>query len=168
MKYPIIVLSFFVIIITQACNKAPNCDLPALDTRNGCAPPESTDGLSGTELILQYVLQNNVIDVILDENTGLYYKILESGNDDNPESSDYVTVDYVGYYRNGCQFDGNNSITFGLFEVIEGWTEGLQLIGTCGTIQLFIPPSLAYGETPANGIAAGEPLIFDINLLNIE
>ena len=79
-----------------------------------------------------------------------------------------VTVDYSGYFRNGCNFDANNGITFGLLNLIPGWQEGIPLVGTCGSIQLFVIPELGYGANPPNGIPEGEPLIFDINLLDFE
>lgn len=167
MKHTLYIALIMTLAIAQACNDGHDCDLPALGTRSSCTPPDSQNGFSSDELIAQYILDNNLTGVET-TSTGLQYRIVETGDSDMATSDDSVLVDYVGYYRNGCQFDANNELSFPLSGVIAGWTEGMQLVGTCGTIQLFISPSLAYGDNPNNGIAAGEPLIFDVNMLAVE
>ena len=149
-----------------SCNDSFDCDIPALDTRNGCPAPESTNGFSPEELIANYTSDNGIATQTTA--SGLVYNIINEGSGSSPTPSSSTTVDYVGYYRNGCEFDSNNEIEFPLSNVIAGWTEGLQLIGSCGTIQLFIIPELGYNNNTSNGIPANEPLIFDVNLLGFE
>jgi len=157
---------FFVALTFIGCDKAPDCDLPALDTRNSCDGPASTDGLSSKQLILNYLSDNNI--TAQETSTGLFYSIIDEGSSERPVLGNDVTVDYSGYFRNGCSFDANNGITFGLLNLITGWQEGIPLVGICGKIQLFVIPELGYGASPPVGIPADEPLIFDINLLDFE
>ena len=148
------------------CDKAPDCDLAALSTRNACEGPSSTDGFSSRELILNYLDENNI--TAQETDTGLFYRIIVEGNGNKPVLGNAVTVDYSGYFRNGCGFDSNNAISFDLLNLITGWQQGIPLIGVCGAIQLFLIPELGYGAEPPPGIPATEPLIFDINLLDFE
>lgn len=99
--------------------------------------------------------------------TGLAYRILsgEPGGK-KPGPTDRVTVHYTGWTTDGKMFDSSRTrgqpATFGLNEVIQGWTEGLQLIGVGQTARFWIPMALAY-----QGMA-GRPygtLVFDVELL---
>ena len=96
--------------------------------------------------------------------SGLQYRIVEPGSARRPAATDTVTVNYRGTLVNGNEFDSGQGVSFPLNGVIRGWTEGLQLVGEGGKIQLFIPPSLAYGD---RGPLAHRTLIFDVELLSI-
>ncbi len=141
-----------------------DCNLDRLNFPNMCDGPTDNGGLTADELSLAYIADNGLTA----ERTasGMYYIIINEGSVEKPASTATVKVDYSGYYRNNCAFDGANDIDFPLTNLIAGWQEGIPLVGKCGTITLIIPPSLAYGNNPGNGIAAGEPLIFEINLLD--
>lgn len=86
-------------------------------------------------------------------NTGLKYRILRQGTGANPKATSSVRVHYHGWLDNGTVFDSsyrrNEDISFGLNQVIKGWTEGMQLVGTGGMIQLQIPSDLGYGNRGA-------------------
>lgn len=140
------------------------CGLPDLPRRNSCSPPTSRMGLTAIELMQLYVLEQNL--TVQKTSDNLWYIIEEPGEEEKPTVSDEVRVDYVGYFRNHCKFDSNDDISFGLENLIEGWKKGIPLIGRCGRIKLIIPPSLAYGNRPPSNIPNGEPLIFDLNLLD--
>lgn len=101
--------------------------------------------------------------------SGLQYKIIEAGNDVRPASTDTVVVNYEGKLIDGTVFDKNLSdpISFALNRVIAGWTEGLQLIGEGGKIQLVIPADLAYGETGQGQIKPNSVLVFDVETLEV-
>ena len=99
--------------------------------------------------------------------SGLQYRTVTSGNGATPTESDTVTVNYVGTFIDGTEFDSNDDITFELNRVISGWTEGLQLMKVGGTIELAIPAALAYGENSVAGIPGGSTLLFTIDLLDI-
>jgi len=83
-----------------------------------------------------------------------------------------VTVHYRGTLIDGTEFDSSykrgRPATFGLHQVIRGWTEGVQLMSVGSKYRLFVPPDLAYGKRGAgNLIGPDETLIFDVELLEI-
>lgn len=98
--------------------------------------------------------------------SGLQYKIVEPGNDVKPSASDTVWVKYKGTHIDGTVFDetpeGAEPVSFPLNSVVAGWTEGLQLVGEGGHIELYVPASLAYGEQGRPGIEPNSTLIFDV------
>jgi len=81
-----------------------------------------------------------------------------------------VQVNYTGKLLNGTVFDSNaqsgKPFEIQLNQVIPGWTEGLQKINVGGKIRLYIPPSLAYGDSGQQGIPPASALVFDIELLD--
>lgn len=114
----------------------------------------------------------NEEDVMTTE-SGLQYKVLEKGeHSDHPSATSKVKVHYHGALINGQVFDSSvdrgNPISFGLNQVIPGWTEGLQLMSVGDKFRLFIPANLAYGSGGAGKIPGNSALIFDVELLGIE
>jgi peptidylprolyl isomerase len=103
--------------------------------------------------------------------SGLAYKILEGSDDGGkPGPADKVTVHYTGWTAaTGEMFDSSvlrdSPATFGLNQVIKGWTEGLQLMATGQKARFWIPGDLAYGDTPVGGRPHGL-LVFDVELLS--
>lgn len=104
--------------------------------------------------------------------SGLQYIIEEAGNDVKPQPSDTVFVHYVGKLTDGTIFDQTTtqgpSAMLTLNRVVPGWTEGLQLIGEGGKIQLTLPAELGYGERGNRGIEPNSVLIFDIALDSVK
>ncbi len=100
--------------------------------------------------------------------SGLQYKIIEAGNDVKPAATDTVWVKYKGTHIDGTVFDqtpeDGDAVRFPLNSVVAGWTEGLQLIGEGGHIELYVPANLAYGEQGRPGIDPNSTLIFDVTL----
>ena len=82
--------------------------------------------------------------------SGLKYRVLRKGDGKFPKATDKVEVNYHGWLDNGKVFDSsykrNQSLSFGLNQVIKGWTEGMQLIAPGGMIELEIPGDLGYGD----------------------
>jgi len=105
--------------------------------------------------------------------SGLQYKILTAGIGPKPTASDQVVCNYRGTLIDGTEFDSSykrgKPATFGVGQVIKGWTEALQLMPVGSKWQLFIPSSLAYGERggPGGAIGPNEALIFEVELLSI-
>ena len=104
--------------------------------------------------------------------SGLQYKVIEAGTGATPTATDKVKVHYKGTLLNGQKFDSSyqrgEPATFGVNQVIKGWTEGLQLMKEGGKAQFFIPAELAYGDQGAGrAIGPGETLIFEVELLEI-
>ncbi len=106
--------------------------------------------------------------------SGLQYKILTAGTGPKPMASDSVVCNYRGTLVNGTEFDSSykrgQPATFGVSQVIKGWTEALQLMPVGSKWQLFIPSNLAYGERgePRGGIEPNATLIFEVELLSIQ
>ena len=105
--------------------------------------------------------------------SGLQYMVLQEGKGEHPTATSKVTVHYTGKLLDGTVFDSSvergEPITFGLNQVIPGWTEGLQLMTPGAKYRLFIPYNLAYGEQGAGGaIPGGATLIFDVELISFE
>ena len=105
--------------------------------------------------------------------SGLQYEVLEATIGQKPKATDKVRVHYEGTLIDGTVFDSSykrgESITFGLNQVIKGWTEGLQLMSVGSKYKLYIPYQLAYGERGAGAnIPPYAALIFTVELLGIE
>ena len=105
--------------------------------------------------------------------SGLQYEVLEATIGQKPKATDKVRVHYEGTLINGTVFDSSykrgESITFGLNQVIKGWTEGLQLMSIGSKYKLYLPYQLAYGERGAGAnIPPYAALIFTVELLGIE
>jgi FKBP-type peptidyl-prolyl cis-trans isomerase FklB len=106
--------------------------------------------------------------------SGLQYKVITEGNGPKPTVNDAVVCNYKGTLIDGTEFDSSykrgKPATIPVGRVIKGWTEALQLMPVGSTWQLFIPPSLAYGDegTPNGGpIGPAETLIFEVQLMSI-
>lgn len=106
--------------------------------------------------------------------SGLQYEIIEAGNGAKPVATDTVKVHYHGTLIDGTVFDSSVTrgmpATFGVHQVIKGWTEALQLMPVGSKYRLYIPEDLAYGAQPHPGgaIKPFMALIFDVELISIE
>jgi FKBP-type peptidyl-prolyl cis-trans isomerase FklB len=104
--------------------------------------------------------------------TGLQYKVMKEGNGAQPKIGDTVTVNYRGTLTDGTEFDSSykrgQPATFPVAGVIKGWTEALQLMKVGSKFQLFIPPSLGYGEQARPGIPPNSALIFEVELMDVK
>lgn len=110
---------------------------------------------------------------VFETESGLQYRVLEEGDGDSPVATDVVRVHYEGRLLSDEVFDSSyergQPATFPLNRVIEGWTEGLQLMQEGAKYQFFIPSDLAYRNSPPQGspIPPGAVLIFDVELLEV-
>ena len=117
----------------------------------------------------EFLAKNKMKDGIEVTESGLQYKIIEEGSDKKATATDVVTVNYKGTLIDGTVFDETKGspIELSLNNVIKGWTEGLQLIGEGGKIELYIPSNLGYGERATGAIKANSTLIFEIELVKV-
>jgi FKBP-type peptidyl-prolyl cis-trans isomerase len=116
-----------------------------------------------------FMEQNGRRDGVVTTASGLQYEVLEAGSGPKPTASDRVTVHYTGTLVDGQQFEssvGGDPATFGVTEVIPGWTEALQLMSVGAKYRIVLPPDLAYGQGGGPG-GPGSTLIFEVELLEI-
>lgn len=104
--------------------------------------------------------------------SGLRYRVLSPGTGKtHPSPQNRVRVHYTGWTPDGKMFDSSvmrgRPATFGVTQVIKGWTEGLQLMVQGEKARFWIPSELAYGDKPANPGAPAGPLVFDVELIEI-
>lgn len=126
------------------------------------------NSLIGTEFLAENTLQEGVESTA----SGLQYKVLAKGAGEvSPTANSKVKVHYHGTLIDGTVFDSSvdrgKPISFGLKQVIAGWTEGLQLMVEGDKFRFYIPSNLAYGNRGVGKIPAGSLLIFDVELIAI-
>jgi FKBP-type peptidyl-prolyl cis-trans isomerase FkpA len=105
--------------------------------------------------------------------SGLKYRVLRKGAGGKPKATNTVEVNYHGWLDGGKVFDSSyqrgESIEFPLNGVIPGWTEGMQLVGEEGMIELEIPSNLGYGARGAGGvIPPNATLHFLVELIDVK
>lgn len=105
--------------------------------------------------------------------SGLRYKVLVSGpaGGVSPTLNDSVTVHYKGTLTNGTVFDSSYErgapATFGVSQVIPGWTEALQLMKPGDQWLIYLPANIAYGPLATGMIPSNSDLIFQVHLLQV-
>ena len=120
-----------------------------------------------------FLAENAKREGVKETESGLQYEVIEATIGQKPKATDKVRVHYEGTLIDGTVFDSSykrgESITFGLNQVIKGWTEGLQLMSIGSKYKLYLPYQLAYGERGAGAnIPPYAALIFTVELLGIE
>jgi FKBP-type peptidyl-prolyl cis-trans isomerase FklB len=121
----------------------------------------------------QFLAANKTKTGVVTLPSGLQYKVLKEGTGPKPAASDTVVCNYKGTLINGTEFDSSDKhggpATFGVGQVIKGWTEALQLMPVGSKWELYVPADLAYGErSPGLEIGPNSTLIFEIDLLSIK
>lgn len=119
-----------------------------------------------------FLAENKKKEGVIETASGLQYKVITMGKGAKPAATDKVKVHYHGTLIDGTVFDSSvergEPITFGLNQVIPGWTEGVQLMPIGSKFIFYIPSNLAYGDRAAGSIKPGSTLIFEVELLDIE
>jgi len=146
-------------------------------------PPTGTPIRCGSVIIYEVILDSFLRDVetYLSENaeredvtvteSGLQYRVIEEGEGDTPLETSSVRIKYKGALTNGVVFDqttGDNTADFNVSGLISGFTEGLLLMNEGSKFELFLPPNLAYGNSPpGNAIPPNAILVFEVELVEI-
>lgn len=122
---------------------------------------------------LKFLQENKSKPGVVTLPSGLQYMVMKEGTGPKPTASSKVSTHYHGTLISGAVFDSSvergSPATFGVNQVIKGWTEALQLMPVGSKWKLFIPSDLAYGDRGAGGaIEPYSTLIFEVELLSIE
>ena len=119
-----------------------------------------------------FLAENKKKEGVQTTGSGLQYKIITKGTGPVPKSDDTVKTHYRGTLIDGTEFDSSykrgEPATFGVTQVIKGWTEALLMMPVGSKWQLFIPGDIAYGPGGRPGIPPNATLLFDIELISIE
>ena len=120
----------------------------------------------------KFLAENALKEGIQVTESGLQYEVLKMGRGKKPAATDRVKVHYHGTLIDGTVFDSSvergEPTSFGLNQVIAGWTEGLQLMPVGSKFRFYIPQELGYGSRNAGSIPPYSTLIFEVELLGIE
>ena len=120
----------------------------------------------------KFLEENKSKDGVQVTESGLQYIVEKEGTGEKPTTASQVKVHYHGTLTDGTVFDSSvdrgTPATFGVTQVIPGWTEGLQLMSVGSKYKFFVPQELGYGATPRGGkIKPFDVLVFDVELLEI-
>lgn len=120
----------------------------------------------------KFLEENKSKDGIKVTESGLQYKVLKEGTGAKPTPESTVKVHYHGTLVDGTVFDSSvdrgEPATFGVGQVIPGWTEGLQLMSVGSKYKFFIPQNLGYGARQAGEkIKPFSTLVFEVELLEV-
>lgn len=138
-----------------------------------CTNKEEERRENDDQLIQEYFADNGITDAIpADENSGVYYRITEPGNnEDFPNDNSTIRVFYKGYLLDGSVFDEavegeDNYLESPLFNLVFGWRVALPKFSKGAKGQVFIPSHAGYGSRERPGIPSHSVIIFDIHLVN--
>lgn len=120
-----------------------------------------------------FMAENAKRDGVVTLPSGLQYEVIRAGSGAIPTESDKVRVHYHGTLIDqetvfDSSVDRGEPASFGVTQVIPGWTEALQLMPVGSKWRLYIPYNLAYGSQDRGAIKPFSNLIFDVELLGIE
>ena len=120
-----------------------------------------------------FFAENKNKEGVISLESGIQYKVLESGNGKSPKISSTVETHYRGRLLDGSEFDSSfkrgKPASFAVSGVIKGWTEILQLMKEGDKWEVYIPSELAYGERgSAPMIGPNAALIFEMELIKVK
>ncbi len=134
---------------------------------------KETQGEIAKQQGLAFLEENKKNPDVVVTPSGLQYIVMKEGTGVQPTATSNVTVHYHGTTPEGVVFDSSvdrgEPATFGLNQVIRGWTEGVALMKEGAKYKFFIPQELAYGANPRPGgpIKPYMPLVFEVELIKV-
>lgn len=152
----------------------------------GNTPPQGSGIPPGAVVIFEVEVlhSSNYDSIFLDQNaqqedvmvteSGLQYRVIEEGSGESPANDSNVSVEYTGTFIYGETFDTSRETegpaTFNVEGVIDGFSEGIQLMQEGARYEFFIPGELAYGDQPPqqSAIYPDATLIFDVELISVD
>ena len=145
----------------------------------GGEPPDAvadgaatSEGADASDPERRFLAANAARDGVTVTGSGLQHEVLRGADGPRPGADAVVTVHYAGTLVDGTEFDSSYArgepSTFALGNVIEGFAEGLQLMGVGSRYRFVMPAEIAYGDVGSPPtIGPGATLVFDVELLEI-
>lgn len=137
----------------------------------------SEKGQKNLEAGKKFLEENKSKEGVKVTKSGLQYQVLKEGAGAVPTTDSSVATHYRGKLIDGTVFDNSydgeaptpedEPVSFGVTQVIKGWTEALQLMKAGSKYRLFIPSELAYGANGPPSIGPNQVLVFDIELISV-
>ena len=151
--------------IQAALRRAQDAALKKQTVAMGDLEKVKADGLA-------YLKTNGAKQVVKTMASGLQYEVIDDGKGVSPKDGDTVEVHYTGTLIDGKKFDSSRDrgqpASFGINQVIPGWTEALKQMKVGSKWKLTIPSKLGYGEAGAPPhIPPNSVLLFEVELLSI-
>lgn len=156
------------LLLLTACTKSPSSDKCTYTTNTAVAPASEVASLKA------YLDANSI--TYTQHSSGIFFKVAAPGAGTAANVCSDVTVKYTGrLLTSNVTFDQSTSgVTFTLGQLISGWQIGIPLIQKGGSITLYIPPSLGYGNQDVKNsqgvvvIPANSNLVFTIELVDVQ
>ena len=167
-----IILQAFATIMKGDSGLIPSAKANAI-TQGYFMKAQSMEGGKNKEAGQKYLADNGKRAGVTTTASGLQYEVIKTGTGPKPSAENTVKVHYHGTTIDGSVFDSSvdrgEPVTFGLGQVIKGWTEALQLMPVGSKWKIYIPSELGYGEQAAGPkIKPNSVLIFEVELISIE
>lgn len=128
--------------------------------------------MGNKEAGIEFLAKNAKEPGIIQTESGLQYKVINSGTGATPTMSNTVSAHYAGRLLDGTEFDSSYArgepLDLPVGGVIAGWTEALLMMQEGDKWTLFIPSDLAYGPNGVGPIPGDATLIFDIELISVK
>jgi FKBP-type peptidyl-prolyl cis-trans isomerase FkpA len=153
----ILIGSLALLFILNSCVKSNN-------STSSC---DATYNQSEIDSVATYLSAQGIHDTVK-HCSGLFYKINNPGTGRTPDICSIISIKYKGQLKNGTVFQESTNLTYVLGKFIAGFKIGIPLIKEGGSIDLYIPPSLAYGSQTLDKIPANSILIFHVDFIAIQ
>jgi FKBP-type peptidyl-prolyl cis-trans isomerase len=138
----------------------------------GCSDSESGSVKAPVDEDKSWLEENAGKEGVVVTESGLQYRVLQTGDGLTPGLTDKVVTHYVGSFIDGRVFDSSvargQPAEFPVNGVIKGWTEALQLMKEGDKWQLYVPPELGYGAKGTGPIPGNTVLVFEVELLKVK
>jgi FKBP-type peptidyl-prolyl cis-trans isomerase len=167
----IAVVVILVAVLAAVYNEEPAADEKGKSTRQRGGYPPPTGGTDVSKMT-DGSAPGADDPQLKDIGGGLKIRDMKVGDGALVKPGQRVWAYYTGWLTNGTVFDSSRkrgeAIDFSLNDVIKGWTDGIPGMKVGGIRKLYIPADLAYGSRARPGIPANSPLIFEVEIVDVQ
>jgi FKBP-type peptidyl-prolyl cis-trans isomerase len=105
--------------------------------------------------------------------SGIQYRVIDQGAGPQPTANSTVEIHFRGSLSTGQEFastyTGNQAVTMQVSAApIKGLQEVLPLMKSGSRWEIFLPPDMAYGDSPRSPIGPSQAVIFDVKLVSVK